>query len=1263
MTGALLSKDTFHFNHYKTEFPLSGRHKTVDCRACHASLVFSEAGAECISCHTDMHSQTVGTDCARCHNSENWLVNNITELHQSNGFPLLGAHAAANCSECHVSESALRFERIGNDCINCHAADYASTSSPNHREAGFSTNCIDCHDMNGFDWSTDQVVHDFFPLTKGHDIQDCARCHTGGSYSNTPNACFACHQADYEGALSPNHQSAGFPTDCATCHTTDPGWMPAQYTQHDTDHFPIYSGAHNGAWNQCAECHANESDYGEFTCTTCHANPETDNQHADVGGYSYNSPACLACHPDGSATNTFDHNTTQFPLTGAHTTVECLACHANGYQGTPTECAACHATDFNQTANPSHTTLGFSTDCATCHTTAPDWMPATFANHNDYYPLNGAHAVIANDCAACHNGDYNNTPNTCFGCHNTDYNQTTNPNHQSAQFPTDCASCHNESGWTPTNFDHDGQYFPIYSGAHNGEWDQCVDCHTNPSNYAEVSCTNCHVNPETDNQHNGVGGYLYNSNACLACHPTGSADNPFDHNSTQFPLTGAHISVDCIECHANGYQGTPTICAACHMTDFEQTQNPNHGEIGIMTDCVLCHTTEPGWMPASMVNHSDYYVLQGAHAAIANDCAACHNGDYNNTPNTCFGCHNADYNQTTDPNHATGQFPTDCTVCHNENAWSPSTFDHNATEFPLTGAHTTVDCIECHANGYENTPTACASCHTADFTQTANPNHQALGFSTNCAACHTTAPDWMPATMANHNDFYILQGAHAAIANDCAACHNGDYNNTPTTCFGCHVDDYNQTTNPNHQAAQFPTDCASCHMETNWDATTFDHDGQYFPIYSGAHNGEWSQCTDCHSNPSNYAEVSCTNCHTNPETNNQHIGVTGYVYNNSACLACHPTGDATNIFNHNLTMFPLTGAHTTVECIACHANGYQGTPTDCAACHTTDFNQTANPNHQALGFSTNCAACHTTAPDWMPATFANHNDYYVLQGAHAAIANDCAACHNGNYNNTPSTCFGCHAADYNQTTDPNHQANQYPTDCTVCHTQTAWSPSNFDHNATQFPLTGAHTSVDCAACHANGYQGTPTACSACHTTDFNQTANPNHNALGFSTNCAACHTTAPDWMPATFANHNDYYVLQGAHAAIANDCAACHNGNYINTPSTCFGCHAADYNQATNPNHQSAGFPTDCAACHSQNAWDPSTFNHDSQYFPIYSGKHKNKWDQCSECHTAPDNFMIFSCTDCHEHSNQNKVNNDHQGVQGYSYNSMACYSCHPHGN
>lgn len=1481
-----MSRDSASFSHSITRFDLEGQHEVIDCRQCHTSLEFStlKSKTNCASCHLDIHQQSVGDQCNRCHTSESWMVNNIAEVHRQAAFPLLGAHAVAACSQCHTSETDLRFDPLSTDCFSCHEADFASTTSPNHQAAGYSTDCIDCHRVDAFEWTGAGINHDFFPLTKGHDITDCNRCHTTADYSNTSPECVSCHEADFLATNTPNHQEIGISTSCAECHTTDPGWMPAQYKEHDDKYFPIYSGAHNGEWDKCTDCHTTPGDYGVFSCIVCHTNPGTDNEHDGVSGYTYSNKACLACHPNGESDGAFDHNNTNFPLTGAHTTTDCVKCHANGYTGTPTACEACHTPDFQQSTNPNHVELGLSNDCASCHTTDPDWMPATFANHNEFYALNGAHGDIANDCAACHNGDYNNTPTTCVGCHQDDYNQTTEPSHTQLQFSDDCASCHTESAWVPSTFDHDNLYFPIYSGSHEGEWDQCVDCHTNPANLKEYTCITCHANPETDEQHMGVSGYTYLNPACLACHPTGEADGAFDHNTTAFPLTGAHNTVDCFSCHANGFEGTPTACDACHRMDYDQSTNPNHASLSFSMDCAACHTTEPGWSPASFDNHNDYYALNGAHAAIATQCASCHNGDYNNTPNTCAGCHIDDYNQTNDPDHAALQFSQDCATCHNENAWTPSTFNHDAQYFPiysgkhrgewdqcsdchttpgnyeiftcitchtnpetnqehngvngyvynstaclachptgseavnfnhaetgfaLTGAHTVATCIDCHAAGFEGTPSECVACHNDEFNQAANPSHTALGLSTDCMACHTTEPGWSPANFANHNDYYALNGAHAAISSQCVSCHNGDYNNTPNTCAGCHLDDYTQTTDPSHSTLQFTTecttchtenswapatfpnhndyyalngahavianecaqchvggynntpntcagchiedynattepshaatgfgtDCASCHNETAWEPANFNHDAQYFPIYSGAHQGVWDQCTDCHTNPNDFSVFTCISCHTNPETDQEHNGVNGYAYNNSLCLACHPTGNTEGVFMHDATNFPLTGAHATVNCLDCHANGYEGTPTECNACHQPDYNSSTNPNHTALSLPTDCASCHTTAPDWNPATFAIHNNYYQLNGAHAVIADQCITCHNGDYNNTPNTCVGCHQADYNQTDNPSHIALNFSTDCASCHTETGWSPAQytdhdnqyfpiysgghegawdqctdchtnpnnytiytcvtchtsaetnpqhngvngyvyensaclachptgdaegaFNHNQSGFPLTGAHQTVDCIECHSNGYENTPTECDACHTPDYNQSSNPSHVSLGLSTDCVICHTTAPNWNPVEFPVHNNYYPLVGAHAAIADQCATCHNGNYNNTPNTCVGCHQSDYNQTNDPNHAAANFPTTCETCHNQNAWVPSTWNHDTQYFPIYSGSHDNEWDHCSDCHTNSNNYAIFTCLTCHH---QSQTNNEHDEVPGYQYNSAACLACHPDG-
>ena len=939
-TGWIIPEDTLKFNHFKTDFPLRGQHAKVDCRACHETLVFAEASSQCIDCHTDMHEMTAGSDCIRCHTTENWLVDNITELHFNEGFPLQGAHAAISCAECHASSTNLQFGRNGNDCASCHLEDFMATTNPDHNAAGFSTNCIDCHGIDDPDWGTEQIDHSFFPLEKGHAITNCAACHIGGDFANTPTECIGCHQMDFNNSENPNHQSADFSTDCASCHTIDVGWSPAEFQEHDGAFFPIYSGSHQGTWTTCVECHNNASDYSEFTCTTCHANPETDDQHVSVNGYSYESGACLACHPTGESDDVFDHGRTNFPLTGAHITTDCIECHAQGFAGTPMECEACHQLNFDQTTNPNHQSLGISTDCKTCHSTDPGWSPARFDQHDDFYELEGAHTGIANQCATCHNGDYNNTPNTCDGCHLADFNQTTDPDHAAAQFPLDCASCHSQNAWVPATF-----------------------------------------------------------------------------------------------------------------------------------------------------NHDDFYQLIGEHKLIENECIKCHlAGNFSNTPNTCDGCHQA------------------------------------------------------------------------DFDQSLNPNHPQLNLSTDCASCHTITPDWMPATFDIHDDFYPLNGAHAVIATDCAACHNGDYVNTPTECIGCHQMDFDQTTDPNHQVLQFSTNCTECHNESAWVPATFDHDAQYFPIYGGAHEGEWNDCIDCHHVPNNFAEFTCIGCHQNPETDDAHNSVTGYVYEDNACLACHPTGDATNVFDHNQTNFPLTGAHVTTECIDCHSMGYAGTPTECESCHQLDFDQTTNPNHQNLGLPTDCKMCHTTDPGWTPARFDNHDDFYELKGAHVGIANDCVVCHQSDYNNTPNTCDGCHLADYNQTTDPDHAAAQFPLDCASCHTEVAWVPSSFNHDDF-YPLTGNHKLIEneCAKCHINGnYSNTPNTCDGCHQQDFNTSLNPNHPQLNLPTDCKMCHTTAADWQPADFPIHDDFWQLNGAHAAIANQCATCHNGDYNNTPTECIGCHQMD---------------------------------------------------------------------------------------------------------
>ncbi len=889
---------------------------------------------------------------------------------------------------------------------------------------------------------------------------------------------------------------------------------------------------------------------------------------------------CSECHNADSwkvdlPQITFDHSKTNFSLIGQHQNLDCKSCHNSlVFSKMDKECFSCHK-DIHQA------TVGL--DCANCHTPTT-WIVKDIVglHQKGRFPLLGAHKTA--DCAQCHSGysqlNFEPLNIDCYACHEQNYKSTLNPNHVDANFSTDCQDCHNINAlsWSTTNVNH-----------------------------------------------------------------------------SFFPLIGGHALPSCYSCHQQGgnFSGLSPDCYSCHQKTYEATQNPNHIMAGLPTTCNVCHNIN-GWAPASFNHDITQFPLTGKHINV--DCSNCHITGYTGTPTDCYACHRQDYESVTDPNHVASQFPTDCSLCHTTAGWEGATFDHTQTQFPLTGSHQTVSCSQCHQNGYTGTPTDCYACHQGDYNNTTNPNHQTSGIPTTCAVCHSTTA-WQPATFDHNLTQFPLTGSHQTVP--CSQCHQNGYTGTPTDCYACHQTDYNNTTNPNHQSVSFPTTCADCHTTTAWQPATFDHDNQYFPIYSGKHNGKWNQCSECHTVPSNYGLFSCIDCHEHrqSEMDNKHQGVQGYVYNSADCFACHPDGSSEGAFNHVTSIFPLTGAHLTLDCAQCHQNGYPETPTECLACHQTNYNNTTNPNHQALSISTDCASCHSTNTDWKPAQFPQHNQYFELLGRHLEIINDCNSCHNSNYNSTPNQCVNCHQQNYNNAINPNHSGAGISIECASCHNSTGWSPSTFDHSSMGFTLLGAHQPLQCSSCHIGTTSGLTTDCISCHQSNYNSAAN--HTAQSYPTNCEMCHNSVV-WNQVTFDHQNTNFLLTGAHQTVP--CSQCHQNGYTGTPTDCYACHQTDYNNTTNPNHQSVSFPTTCADCHTTTAWQPATFDHDNQYFPIYSGKHDGEWNQCSECHTTPNNYGLFSCIDCHEHR-QSEMDNKHQGVNGYVYNSINCYDCHPDGN
>jgi len=515
----------------------------------------------------------------------------------------------------------------------------------------------------------------------------------------------------------------GFKLTCKTCHSPK-GW------QLDKE---IYSFNHNatklplvGQHNQidCKRCHPTLIfTEAKNQCNECH----NDVHQATVG------LDCSRCHtPVSWLVNNINeiHSTSRFPLLGAHRTADCFQCHKSEsmarFDVVGINCVDCHRDTYMATTNPNHVQSGFSDDCILCHQiNAFQWAGAGF-NHS-IFPLVQGHLEVK--CTDCHKTtNFADANPDCYSCHQQDYLAATNPNHSTSGFTTACLSCHSLSpGWKPTTFNHNS--FPLTMG-HSSL--SCTDCHIG-GNYTSTStdCYSCHQQDylATTNPNHATSGI---STACKTCHSINPGWKPATFNHTIFPLTLGHTSVACADCHLNGnYSSTSAECYSCHQQDYTATTNPNHVASGFETNCKVCHTTNPGWKPATF-NHTVFPLTLG-HASVA--CADCHkNGNYTSTSADCYSCHQTDYTSSTNPNHITLAFSTVCKQCHTTNpGWKPASYTQHDTQFfPIySGKHRGQwdTCTDCHLNPSNYTQFNCITCHSNVHRNNNYSNAQ-------CLSCH-----------------------------------------------------------------------------------------------------------------------------------------------------------------------------------------------------------------------------------------------------------------------------------------------------------------------------------------------------------------------------------------------------------------------------------------------------------------------------------------------------------------------------------------------
>lgn len=513
---------------------------------------------------------------------------------------------------------------------------------------------------------------------------------------------------------------------------------------------------------------------------------------------------CTTCHiPSGwtpvRVAKTFDHSKYRFPLTGAHATTTCRACHESlDFKGAKTTCASCHADKHRGE-------LG--ANCANCHTTRSfvDRDLMLKAHQLTRFPLQGGHLGL--ECSSCHKPggqgslQFVGTQRECVSCHRSDFNAA--PNHVAGNFPTACAGCHNQAVWVrvvgggsshPTT--------PIaLTGVHGSS--QCTDCHAAGQPYAAVqrTCDGCHHTDyvATTNPNHTAAGY---STDCVSCHRLVAnwAGASVNHPTTPIALTGVHGNRQCADCHMAGqsYAAVQQTCDGCHHTDFVAARDPDHVAAGFPTTCTTCHALVAGWTGATYATHSTTPInpKQGAHGAVT--CAQCHTtSPYSAAPTTCDGCHHADYVATTNPNHTSAGYSTNCSSCHQVLAgWAGASVNHPTSPLALTGSHAVPPrvCGDCHkSTTYASVPQTCDGCHHADYIGVTDPNHTAVGMTAfaaaNCTNCHSptksawSGPTWTHMAIRNPQSVRLPhEGA------SCADCHQTATNYTIKSCAGsgCH---------------------------------------------------------------------------------------------------------------------------------------------------------------------------------------------------------------------------------------------------------------------------------------------------------------------------------------------------------------------------------------------------------------------------------------------------------------------------------------------
>jgi len=492
---------------------LSNPHKHLEglsnCTKCHeiGQKVLPE---NCLSCHgilddrikegKGLHANVGFEDCSDCHSEHHgreykliyWETGQEKFDHNKAGFELLGKHASLKCINCHTSDNIKNKQKLqsqqkdfnstflglSQNCLSCHQDEHRGQMD---------NNCLNCHSMQI--WKpAPKFDHDNnkFRLTGLHSRVACESCHKtikDNKFENDKsylkfaglefNNCTDCHKDPHNKKFSQN---------CKSCHNTS-GWQ--NYAKNRFDHDKTrYSLKGKHTFVGCEKCHGNRKSkkiarFGK--CQDCHKD-----YHA---GQFRNRPQkgnCEECHSvKGFTPANFtisNHEKTNYPLTGSHLAIPCIACHEQSYINRArtlqfdfpsTKCESCHK-DPHKGQVDKYKKMDKNVGCEYCHGTE-SWQAVQFDHSQTQFLLEGKHNLIR--CNSCHISEakdyvkFSQLSKKCSSCHEDIHKGQ----FKDVQNNTDCSKCHKSIDWFAEKFDHEIHSSFTLEGAHSNV--ACEKCH------------------------------------------------------------------------------------------------------------------------------------------------------------------------------------------------------------------------------------------------------------------------------------------------------------------------------------------------------------------------------------------------------------------------------------------------------------------------------------------------------------------------------------------------------------------------------------------------------------------------------------------------------------------------------------------------------------------------------------------------------------------------------------------------------------------